>query len=74
MRDMRTLRLPLPVRQADGGDQVPGDALKWPPCRCGSPKCPDREVPTPPPALSPVIGELLARVREVNSRQHRERP
>ncbi|MEV7865246.1 hypothetical protein AB0P17_03860 [Streptomyces sp. NPDC088124] len=33
---------------AEGADLAPGSALKWPPCRCGSPKCPDYE-PSPPP-------------------------
>ncbi|MFI6699530.1 hypothetical protein ACIBJC_11240 [Streptomyces sp. NPDC050509] len=26
---------------AEGADLAPGSALKWPPCECGSPKCPD---------------------------------
>ncbi|MFJ2112033.1 MULTISPECIES: hypothetical protein [unclassified Streptomyces] len=25
---------------AEGGD-LPGAALRWPPCECGGPKCPD---------------------------------
>lgn len=26
---------------AEGADLVPGSGLRWPPCGCGSPKCPD---------------------------------
>ncbi|MCL7377112.1 MULTISPECIES: hypothetical protein [unclassified Streptomyces] len=26
---------------AEGADLAPGDALKWPPCVCGHPSCPD---------------------------------
>lgn len=26
---------------ADGADLVPGSVLRWPPCECGGPKCPD---------------------------------
>ncbi|MGW6240016.1 hypothetical protein ACWGBX_01030 [Streptomyces sp. NPDC055037] len=26
---------------AEGADVAPGDALKWPPCVCGHPSCPD---------------------------------
>lgn len=26
---------------AEGADLAPGDALRWPPCECGAPSCPD---------------------------------
>ncbi|MFE9889056.1 hypothetical protein [Streptomyces scopuliridis] len=26
---------------AEGADLAPGDALRWPPCECGDPSCPD---------------------------------
>ncbi|MFE3827143.1 hypothetical protein [Streptomyces sp. NPDC059092] len=26
---------------SEGPDLVPGSALRWPPCRCGGPTCPD---------------------------------
>ncbi|WP_133243346.1 hypothetical protein [Streptomyces scopuliridis] len=41
------------VPGAEGADLAPASALKWPPCECGNPKCPDYE---PPPAAPPVGG------------------
>ncbi|MFI5755133.1 hypothetical protein [Streptomyces sp. NPDC051569] len=35
---------------AEGADLVPGSALRWPPCECGSPKCPDYVAPSGPEA------------------------
>nr|WSZ96387.1 hypothetical protein OH820_12615 [Streptomyces sp. NBC_00857] len=49
----------------DGADLAPGDALKWPACQCGSPKCPDFE----PSASSG--DDLGARLAERNRRSSR---
>ncbi|MFD7291304.1 hypothetical protein [Streptomyces sp. NPDC059863] len=41
------------VPGAEGADLAPASALKWPPCECGDPKCPDYG---PPPAAPSVGG------------------
>ncbi|WP_329068806.1 hypothetical protein [Streptomyces sp. NBC_01429] len=38
-----TLVVPKYGPWPEGGEPPPGDALKWPPCRCGSRICPDFE-------------------------------
>lgn len=50
----------------EGGDLAPGDGLKWPRCRCGSPRCPDYRAPA-----VQSTEELSARVAEVNERSRR---
>lgn len=39
------LVLPKSESDPEGPDLPPGSALRWPKCRCGSPKCPDYEPP-----------------------------
>lgn len=39
------LVVPKPGQGAEGADLVPGSGLRWPPCRCGSPRCPDFVAP-----------------------------
>ncbi|MEV7087414.1 hypothetical protein AB0O07_16175 [Streptomyces sp. NPDC093085] len=31
--------------EGEGADLDPGAALRWPPCECGSPTCPDAGAP-----------------------------
>ncbi|MFJ1745427.1 hypothetical protein ACIOJD_04180 [Streptomyces sp. NPDC088116] len=35
------LVVPKDNLNSDGADLVPGSGLRWPPCECGGPKCPD---------------------------------
>ncbi|MFI5758253.1 hypothetical protein [Streptomyces sp. NPDC051569] len=42
------LIVPNPTPETEGADLAPGSALKWPPCECGHPKCPDYDPPDPP--------------------------
>nr|WSZ98090.1 hypothetical protein OH820_22645 [Streptomyces sp. NBC_00857] len=35
------LVVPKDNLDSDGADLVPGSGLRWPPCECGGPKCPD---------------------------------
>ncbi|MFJ1746355.1 hypothetical protein ACIOJD_08965 [Streptomyces sp. NPDC088116] len=60
------LVVPKSGLDADGADLAPGSALKWPPCQCGSRKCPDYKTPGAPSAE-----ELSARVKERNRRSSR---
>ncbi|MFJ4920753.1 hypothetical protein [Streptomyces sp. NPDC088725] len=53
-----------------GADLVPGSALRWPPCECGSEQCPD-SVPGVKP-LSPAE-VLSARLAERNRLSRQER-
>lgn len=39
------LIVPKDETGANGADLVPGAALRWPPCECGHPQCPDYVVP-----------------------------
>lgn len=58
----------------EGGDLVPGSGLRWPPCRCGQPVCPDYRPPgsaAEPSADEPGAGELGTRVAERNKRSSR---
>nr|WSZ95915.1 hypothetical protein OH820_09870 [Streptomyces sp. NBC_00857] len=63
------LVVPKSGLEAEGADLAPGSALTWPPCRCGSRKCPDYEPPAAPDA--PSAEELSARVKERNKRSSR---
>lgn len=56
---------PKPEPGPEGADLAPNSPLKWPPCECGHPKCPDLK-----PATAPD-DELRARVAERNKRSSR---
>ncbi|MFF5566616.1 hypothetical protein ACFY7Z_13295 [Streptomyces sp. NPDC012623] len=45
-----TLVVPKYGPWPEGGEPAPGDALKWPPCRCGNRICPDFEPTEAEPA------------------------
>ncbi|MFE7129811.1 hypothetical protein ACFVIM_03040 [Streptomyces sp. NPDC057638] len=53
----------------EGADLVPGDALRWPKCRCGSERCPDYV-----PQAERTANGLLSRLVEVNQRSRRGKP
>lgn len=51
---------------SEGTDLAPGSGLRWPPCECGSSKCPDYKAPPNRPTE-----ELSHKVAEANARSRR---
>lgn len=61
------------VQKADpgpeGADHIPGDALRWPKCRCGSKRCPGY-----PPPVEQTASGLQSSLAEANRRSRRGKP
>ncbi|MFJ4922073.1 hypothetical protein [Streptomyces sp. NPDC088725] len=53
----RVLVVPKSEPGVEGADLVPGSALRWPPCECGHPRCPDY---VPPEQAAGKLGALVA--------------
>ncbi|MFJ4921000.1 hypothetical protein [Streptomyces sp. NPDC088725] len=82
------LIVPKDAPGADGADLVPGSALRWPPCECGSEKCPDAKqapdpgsgpkpqsapAPDPDPKPQSAAEALSARLAERNRLSRQDR-
>ena len=52
---------------AEGADLVPASGLRWPPCRCGAPVCPDYEA-----TLAADGCGVCAALSEQRRRAHRD--